>query len=67
MPRLDGYRSHTPATYQAGFGEESFSAEEFGEAVSVQIVDDWDTVNDDLEDDYEDLHEIDMPSYDDDI
>lgn len=67
MTRIESYRSVLPTSYQAALGEDAFSGEDFNETVSVQIVDDWDSVNDDLGDEYEDLREIDLPSYEDDL
>ena len=67
MPRVNVHQGHVPAAYQAGVGDDSFNGEEFGESLSMQITDEWETLNDETAEDYEDFRDIDLPSYDDDI
>jgi len=66
MPRVSIHHSKTPTGYQVGLGDEAFGGEEFAESLSVQIADEWETLNDESADDYEDF-DIDLPSFDDDI
>ena len=66
MPRVSIQHGNSPAGYQVGLGDESFGGEEFAESLSVQIADEWESLNDESADDYEDF-DIDLPSFDDDI
>lgn len=60
--------SQEVSSESAGVDEDSFFFEEsYKEPSSVYITENWDTMMEEYYDDYDDFHDIDMPTPDDDI